>query len=687
MLLQGCYDFTPRLEDSHKTLGFSKGDTLMFLDAYPKNLNWLRVADSGGRIGYIPRNYVELSDIEVNRDSALQFVAQAILKARREKLSSLETLEKLKDDVRRIEFREFQTRLLRQALHFRDPEPEAEIDDGTTYTCESEGRGNNSANYEIESVASAPREHLSHISMRTEPPRVSPPAVLNSSQERNQHDPTFSGRLSHSCHQIDNSPSNCGDKSLARRFSPPHVPKSSPSPNKQGNRSGTPNWERMAAKLINIVQESGGGNLDLKRSETIVHRLLYNIRNDFSNTSLPESISSVIRVLERSPTSTYSQSLLGEGGNDSPSSSIHRANQVLTYLTKSTKHSLHTRGYIEEESALLDKLDQLEEDLGRMDGKTMKRVIEPKVVQDLMNFYQSEKRDSIKSKMIEIFSMISTLDTDTKFYLVKSALPILLANELLENEASPTKLSRIAVTLMKLLSSSSSNDSQTLPQTHLDALGGRFLNFIFNYLEDSPDEDVNMTTKSDLIILLLAYNLHFSQTRDENLVTKTLAGREPGRNFMEGIMNLFESGVDPVRHATLREGPQHHVHSVLKLLQDIFSSKKTADHWHKADMKWLTDLIYTNISNLGPGNERRTEYLQLLKLVVRNRAFQYRLKEIREALIEILLEEDPLSIPDQRIVKSMSKEFPTIFKKTLSGQNIPVGGNNRINPIDTAAPF
>jgi len=181
-------------------------------------------------------------------------------------------------------------------------------------------------------------------------------------------------------------------------------------------------------------------------------------------------------------------------------------------------------------------------------------------------------------------------------------------------------------------------------------------------------------TKTDFVTLLLAYNLQFRPRVDENLLIKSLAERStPSRYFLEAILHLFEVGVDPVRDA-LGGGSENSnknldVNSVDKLLQDMFSSKITAEHFGKPDMKRLTDSIYENVSQLGPGIRRRTDNLNLLWLVLRNRAFQYRTKEVGDALVGILLEDDPLSIPDQKKVKCMSKEFPAIFKEGDGGSS------------------
>jgi len=120
--------------------------------------------------------------------------------------------------------------------------------------------------------------------------------------------------------------------------------------------------------------------------------------------------------------------------------------------------------------------------------------------------------------------------------------------------------------------------------------------------------------------------------------------------------------VDPI---DILDHPRDAPNSVFKLTTDVFSSKKAAELFYTNDIKVLIDIVTRCVTDLGPGEKRRTSYLKLIQVIVRNSNFgehRHRVEDLQNCFMSILLEEEPLAILDQKLIRDIVAEFPAYFK-------------------------
>jgi hypothetical protein len=641
------------------------------------------------------------------RDECMQFLQEAILKAKRERLATVDRLESELEHVVRIEFREFQGRTLREAMKYKveDTVSEGEVDDlleqqegpgvceETAYLNDSAYRKTHSPLHENKTVRNGSTTAILTPpgSARSAPATCSKSGIHAHNLEREQNDNRnikhdsflpehpVSGRASKSCPlgppkvicdknaRISRS-GRKSEKSMSR-----HVPCTNAESGSRDIKSTS--VDRITSRLTKIVQESGG--VDEKKSEVIVHRVLHHIYENF-HPDMPSKIESVLKLLQVAslPTSI-------------PSDETQKFQETLAYLS-SLRSRTSDDERLEDESVILDRLEFVQENLFtfRSKSKTLEHLLSHdnfNSIHGLVSLYKYEKRVSIKNKLLEVLSMVSTLNKNARSILLRSTLPIEIVREMYGNEENAQKLSALASPLIVLLAA-----GETMPHTHYDYLGSKFISFLLNYMEEPVvvESEVEERAKKNFMSLILAYNLQFTP-KEENLVIRSVAavGRKPGGRFVEALMYLFGKEVDPIASGggDLESVP----HSVFKLMRDMFSSKMTAEHFHPAEMKELIDSLVRSLGDLGPGDTRRTEHLELVWLVLRNRSFQYRIGDIQDILVTILLEEDPLSLSDQRIVKGISKEFPSIMRKgsVQIGTRNSLGGRTRDSLIEPTNAF
>ncbi|KOB75852.1 Transcription initiation factor TFIID subunit 5, partial [Operophtera brumata] len=126
---------------------------------------------------------------------------------------------------------------------------------------------------------------------------------------------------------------------------------------------------------------------------------------------------------------------------------------------------------------------------------------------------------------------------------------------------------------------------------------------------------------------------------------------------------------DPVHIFDHEPAPAH---AVLKLAIDLFSRKKTAEHFYTNDVKVAIDIIVRQLADLSPGDTVRTEptchpatrYV-LNRLVTRRLdygAHLHRRDDLLRCFARIFCEEGDASRDDQALVRAISNEFPHFFK-------------------------
>ncbi|PSN40629.1 hypothetical protein C0J52_09234 [Blattella germanica] len=240
-------------------------------------------------------------------------------------------------------------------------------------------------------------------------------------------------------------------------------------------------------------------------------------------------------------------------------------------------------------------------------------------VSTLIQYYQMEVRWSIRQLLLQAFGIMCSLDAVVVTLMLNSILPMELARDMRTNPENISRLNYSSLLLTMIFSM-----GESMPVTHVEHLGVEFLTFLFEFIENPPETDVNEQIPDLFLNLVLAYNLQFTSSAD-NIMLNALLERSIAKTFTEKILLLLNREEDPVRIFEHQPAPPH---SVLKLFVDLFSNPQTATLFYTNDTKVLIDII----------------------------------DDILKCFTRIFCEESEQSKFDQQLVREISNEFPQYFK-------------------------
>ncbi|XP_003476697.1 NCK-interacting protein with SH3 domain [Cavia porcellus] len=274
----------------------------------------------------------------------------------------------------------------------------------------------------------------------------------------------------------------------------------------------------------------------------------------------------------------------------------------------------------------------------------------------LVAYYQMEHRASLRLLLLKCFGAMCGLDAAIISTLVSSVLPVELARDMQTDTQDHQKLCYSALILAMVFSM-----GEAVPYAHYEHLGTPFAQFLLSVVEDGLPLDITEQLPDLCVNLLLALNLHLP-VPDQNIIMAALSKHSNIKIFSEKLLLLLNRGDDPVR--IFKHEPQP-PHSVLKFLQDVFSSTATAAIFYHTDMMALIDITVRHIADLSPGDKLRMDYLSLMHAVVRSTPYlqhRHRLSDLQATLRRILTEEEtsPQCQLDRMIVQEMCKEFPVL---------------------------
>ncbi|KAL0271998.1 UNVERIFIED_CONTAM: hypothetical protein PYX00_005141 [Menopon gallinae] len=337
-----------------------------------------------------------------------------------------------------------------------------------------------------------------------------------------------------------------------------------------------------------------------------------------------------------------------------------RLKVIFSELT-SCKDDAQQRSWMlhEDEDVIIDYIKELTSILVNADHNISRYVISSDQytgVIALAQYYQMEVRWSIRQPLLQALGVLCSLDRAIINIFLFSVLPMELARDMKANSRNIPKLNYSALLLTMIFSM-----GEAMPITHLEHLGPDFINFIFNHIENPPDTDVDDQIPDLFVTLILSYNLQFRSIND-NILLKTIVNRNVAKTFTEKILLLLNREDDPVRIFDHEPAPQH---SVLKLFIDMFSVVGTADLFYTNDVKVLIDIIVRQLADLSPGDQKRHQYLELCRVVMRNSGYSehhHRQDDLLKCFTRIFCEETEVSLKDQQLVREISNEFPQYFK-------------------------
>ncbi|XP_034022423.1 NCK-interacting protein with SH3 domain-like isoform X2 [Thalassophryne amazonica] len=283
-------------------------------------------------------------------------------------------------------------------------------------------------------------------------------------------------------------------------------------------------------------------------------------------------------------------------------------------------------------------------------------------VLSLVSYYQMEHRVSLRLLLLKVFGAMCSLDAALISTLLNSILPMELARDLQTDTQEHQKMCYTALVLTMIFSM-----GEQVPYHHYEHLNAEFVGFLLGVVEDGLPSDLMEQLPDIFLNLLLAFNLHHTV-----LSTNVIMGELKKKNvkiLSEKVLLLLNRGDDPV--CMFKHNPPA-PHSVLKFLQDVFSSPETADIFYRTDMMVMIDISVRQIADLSPGDKLRMEYLSLMHSIMRSTDYlehQHRLSDLQSALQRILREEDDpgdddgsttAKQMDKLIVQQMYQEFPQI---------------------------
>lgn len=640
MLLRGTFTFNPRPEDDRHTLGFTYNDVLIFLEPYKRDANWVRVVDINGRMGYVPVNFVEPDEFCRDRDLILTFLVDAVVKARQNNLPSVVYLESLRDEIR-----EYPT-----MIEVRAREMYKSISIAMEQQIHAAGR---------QAKKSSSDQHLQKYSLGL---------------GMDQHQATCKHQLQRvgSHHDV---MSSC---TSSTRNMPVGISSARPSKIQEGgdNDSGLslktakeesayftvqPSLRAIKSKLVNVVQETSG--LDPRLSENLLIEVFQSIRESTNHNKVP--VEKILDRIASSPSMT------------DPDCPLSKLEKVMKTLVKMSRKVVKDRGQrrvsLNSEAELSGKLNELRKYLSECDAfqaAQLLKVEQCSFAKDLVHLYHLENPHSVKERMLEIFHIICTIDKPECGLLLTTSLPLFIARELMAgnfvnasgNLKSYDQLVSLLITLLAT--------AEPMPFSHFEVMGTGFIHFLLKEIEDNATTNAEYHKKAyALIRIILAFNLQFIQGSSENIVLKVLAeSRRRPRGFLVMLMDLFRTGCDPLEPEFKQNVTSTMMskvvatNSVFRMITDICLCQRTIDYLTAADMEMLLNVIIEGLVKKPAG--ARMGYIHTLRALLGN--WDRSLRDVRAALLSILLDTDPLAYREQEAIRAISKEFPMIFMQTIS---------------------
>ncbi|KAK6480855.1 NCK-interacting protein with SH3 domain-like isoform X1 [Huso huso] len=305
----------------------------------------------------------------------------------------------------------------------------------------------------------------------------------------------------------------------------------------------------------------------------------------------------------------------------------------------------------EDESVIACYLEELLQILTDADPEVCKKMCKKshcEPVLSLVTYYQMEHRVALRLLLLKVFGAMCNLDSAIISALVNSVLPMELARDMQTNTQEHQKMCYSALVLSMVFSM-----GEPLPYHHYEQLNPGFMEFLLDVVEEGLPSDTTEQLPDLFINVLLAFNLHL-MVPVNNMIMQTLVKRPNAKILTEKILLLLNRGDDPV--SVFKHQPQP-AHSVLKFLQDVFSSADTAGIFYRTDMMVMIDIAVRQISDLSPGDKAETRYP----------AHCHRLPDLQGALQRILGEGEAggqgegggeASQMDQLIIQQIYKDFP-----------------------------
>eukprot|EP00049_Salpingoeca_infusionum_P026898 m.28788 g.28788 ORF g.28788 m.28788 type:complete len:921 (+) comp9078_c0_seq2:126-2888(+) len=290
------------------------------------------------------------------------------------------------------------------------------------------------------------------------------------------------------------------------------------------------------------------------------------------------------------------------------------------------------------------------------------QVCEYEIIETLTSYYQMETRVALKVLLLEVFDTLSAADASILSVLKVSAVPVELARELTDGKvplpaSNPEELQRQLMTL-KLVTKIFSLGDGIMP-SHEEYLAYDFTSALFNAATADPADPMAEQVCNQALVALLSFNKNFPSFQRNPLFAVVVEnGAERSPQLGMAVLPFLNRGTDPVADC-LQEladptlNPQ--LHSVMKLLQDVFGAEPCAKVIvYDADLQVLFDVMLRELTDREPSDPATMAYLQLLELVLSNSKYSESVNiqaetadRIEHVLSGIKINEDPQAMAAQ----------------------------------------
>ncbi|CAH1265549.1 NCKIPSD [Branchiostoma lanceolatum] len=408
--------------------------------------------------------------------------------------------------------------------------------------------------------------------------------------------------------------------------------------------------ENIGSELVELVRVKT--DVSFHKSRIAVSSILNHIKDKVPD--LERAMEDILRQVNSSKLHTAKS---GDGTQDS-----ERLEVIFSEMS-SVKDDSQQRSWhlYEDQSIILEYLEELMSILENAMPAVCRKAVQQdnyEVLHHMVQYYQMEHRLPIRLALLQVFAGLCGLEREVISSLVCSILPMELARDMQDSVEALQKLQYSALLLTMLFST-----GEALPVHHYEHLSEEFLSFLLSHVEEPPEEDVHEQVPDLFLNLILAFNLHFSDPKD-NLVMKAIASSSNVRAFSEKIMLLVNRGDDPVHMFDHEPRPPN---SLLKFLADVFSSEVTSGIFYTNDMMVLIDIIVRQVSDLPPGDEIRTEHLSLFHSIVKNTSYRdhrHRRGDLQQCFLAIQREEEKEGEADKFIISQIWADFPDVFSRS-----------------------
>ncbi|CAB3224681.1 unnamed protein product [Arctia plantaginis] len=606
-MLKALYDFEATLA---KTLSFCEGEFFFLQQSNTKQRNWWHVVNRKGQVGFVPSNYV--AAVKVETEFYLGFLNDCL-----KNISDSNTMSQKQELVAKLNEKKRQL-LLSVKPHTKKmqaPKPPPRLDDSTP-------PNGVSPSFDLRPVVSQ-----QHITEENEAP-LSPTKSTSSECKDNDELQNKANISKLSSNQVSSDTDTQDDS-------------------QDSSESIKPN---AIYELVQAVRKET--QLSHEMSKVAVETILISLREFLPGGAARSIIDALLREANSNITC--------------PKNAINAAPDALRMMTalnslSKAANDAQQRGWALHDDAhdIQTQLLELISVMSNADVNISQYVLSSHkyaYVTTLVSYYQMETRWPLRQLLLQAFGVMCGLERTALATLALSALPAEIARDMRDNSRAVSRLSHSALLLSMVLSM-----GDKLPITHFEQLGEDFAEFVLELIENPPETDVDEQIPDLFLTLLLAYNLQFDNSY-ENLLLNALETRDIAKTFCEKVLLLLNREEDPVHIFDHEPAPPH---SVLKLVIDLFSRNKTADHFYTNDVKVAIDIIVRQLADLSPGDTRRQQYLKILQGIIRNTdygAHVHRRDDLLRCFARIFCEEGDSSRDDQALVRAISNEFPQFFK-------------------------